>query len=369
MSAKSRDASPSAAGERLQKVLAAAGVGSRRECEELILEGRVEVNRQVVTELGVRVEPDSDVIRLDGEVVKTARNVYYMLNKPPGVVTTNWDPEGRTRVIDLVRSDYRLFPVGRLDRTSEGLILLTNDGELANQLAHPRYGISKTYYVVVAGHPKYEELQVLERGVRLAEGLAKVESVAIKKRLRQSTALEIVLREGKNREIRRLLARVGHKVLKLQRIAQGPLRLGALALGDSRQLTMEEVAGLRRACHAPVTPRQKAKPVKLRSRGAAQPPQRGARSQSGARQQGGERTRGKTKRPPATALPEWTPAAGAVISYEGEIGPESTREKKPAKPARRVASQSGRSAGGAARGRKRPTKTGRSKPNQRGKQR
>jgi 23S rRNA pseudouridine2605 synthase len=237
----------SESGERLQKVLAAAGVGSRRDCEELIRQGRVEVDRRVVTELGLRVDPDEQELRVDGEVVRIARRVYYLVNKPQNVVSTNYDPDGRPRVIDLVPPHDHLFTVGRLDRSSEGLILVTNDGELANRLAHPRYGVPKTYRVEVAGHPSPEELEQLRKGVHLAEGKVQASEVHLKKRLKQSTLVEIVLREGRNREIRRMLARLGHKVLRLKRIALGPLKLGELKPGGHRNLDPSEVAALRRA--------------------------------------------------------------------------------------------------------------------------
>lgn len=234
-------------GERLQKVLAAAGIGSRRECEELILAGRVEVDRQTVTELGTRVDPQRQQIRVDGTPLTSPKRLYFAVNKPPGIVSTNWDPAARMRVVDLVRSDERLFPVGRLDRTSEGLILVTNDGELANRLTHPRYGIDKTYLARVEGCPSLQELDQLRTGVHLAEGIARVASVRVKRRQRETAELEIVLNEGRNREIRRILARIGHKVLQLKRIAVGPLRLGDLPVGACRPLTRDEVQMLERA--------------------------------------------------------------------------------------------------------------------------
>ncbi|MCH5374865.1 MAG: rRNA pseudouridine synthase [Planctomycetes bacterium] len=230
--------------QRLQKVLAAAGISSRRECEELIREGRVEVDRHVVSELGRRVDPARQEIRVDGVVLQRPTLVYYVLNKPAGVVSTNRDPSGRSRVIDLIPSEQRLFPVGRLDRGSEGLILVTNDGDLANRLTHPRYGVEKTYAVRVAGSLTPETMQQLRKGVYLAEGPAKVTSVRVRRRHKQCTDLEIVLNEGRNREIRRILARVGHKVLKLTRIAMGTLRLGDLPVGAHRRLTPQEVRSL-----------------------------------------------------------------------------------------------------------------------------
>ena len=231
-------------GERLQKVLARAGVGSRRACEKLIQEGRVEVDGKVVTELGTRVDAFQQKIRVDGEVRSGLQPIYYMVNKPPGVVSTNRDPAGRIRVIDLIQSDVRLFPVGRLDRTSEGLILVTNDGQLANRLTHPRYQVSKTYLARVVGRIRFPEIKKLHEGMHLAEGYAQPESVRIKGHQRQSTDLEIVLREGRNREIRRLLARVGHKVISLRRTAVGNLKLRDLPSGAYRKLTPREVQQL-----------------------------------------------------------------------------------------------------------------------------
>ena len=241
-----RQAGPPGGSQRLQKVLAAAGAGSRRQCEELILAGRVEVDRRVVVELGTRVEPGRQEIRLDGVALRRPRQVHYAIHKPAGVVSTNRDPSGRPRVIDLLpKSDLRLYPVGRLDLNSEGLILVTNDGELANRLTHPRYGVEKTYRAVVAGHPAPEVLAQLRRGVRLAEGPARVARVKIAGKHKNNTILEMVLDEGRNRQIRRLLARVGHKVLRLVRIAVGPVRLANLAPGRFRRLTRQEVEALR----------------------------------------------------------------------------------------------------------------------------
>lgn len=230
--------------ERLQKVLAAAGLGSRRECELLIEEGRVEIDRQVVTVLGTRVDLETQEVRVDGELLPRPKRHYFAVNKPTGVVSTNADPDGRMRVVDLVGTQHRLFTVGRLDKSSEGLILVTNDGELANKLTHPRYGIEKTYRVIVAGAPTPAELRQLNEGVHLADGFAKAKRVKFKKKHQGSSELEMVLDEGRNREIRRLLARIGHKVLKLRRIAIGPLQLGDLPTGAVRRLGGEEVEAL-----------------------------------------------------------------------------------------------------------------------------
>jgi 23S rRNA pseudouridine2605 synthase len=233
--------------QRLQKVLAAAGIGSRRKCEELIQEGRVEVDRKVITELGTRVDPLEHEIRVDGSALARPKLLHYVVYKPVNVVSTNYDPSGRPRVIDLVPDGHRLFTIGRLDLSSEGLILVTNDGELTNLLAHPRYGVEKTYHVLVAGEADRDVLTKLRKGVHLAEGYAHALRASIKSRHKQSTLLEIVLDEGRNREIRRLLARLGHKVLRLKRVALGPLRLADMKPGEVRPLRRDELEKLRKA--------------------------------------------------------------------------------------------------------------------------
>jgi 23S rRNA pseudouridine2605 synthase len=240
-------------GERIQKVLAAAGLGSRRQCEELITTGRVEVDRKVITELGSRVDSDVQEIRVDGQPLPKTKLVYYAVNKPAGIVCTNSDPTGRPRVIDMIpnSADIRLFTIGRLDLSSEGLILVTNDGELANLLTHPRYGVDKTYRALVAGRPNREVLSKLLRGVHLAEGVARVDRVEVKSHHKESTNLEIVLREGKNREIRRILAQLGHKVMRLTRVAVGPIRLGEMPVGSVRKLAKEEISTLRKSVVQP----------------------------------------------------------------------------------------------------------------------
>jgi 23S rRNA pseudouridine2605 synthase len=237
-----------ASGERLQKVLAQAGIASRRECEELIREGRVEVDRKVVTELGTRVDPLKQEIRLDGEALTQSKLVYFAINKPTGIVSTSSDPAGRPRVIDLLPPNIpRVFCVGRLDVSSEGLILATNDGELTNGLTHPRHGVEKIYHVQVAGEVGEDVIAKLKRGVHLAEGFAHVKHVRIKSKRKRSSILEMILDEGRNREVRRLLARVGHKVQQLKRIAVGPVRLADLPTGAVRPLTNKEVQSLQLA--------------------------------------------------------------------------------------------------------------------------
>ena len=232
-------------GHRVQKILAAAGYGSRRECEELISTGRVEIDGKIVTELGVRADPAVQRIRVDGEALPKTRPVYLAVNKPKGFLCTHRDQQGRRRVIDLVPDQFgRVFPVGRLDQYSEGLILLTNDGAFAEQLTHPRFEVPKKYQVQVAGEVEPDLPRRLQKGIHIAEGVVQADEVKIKSRHALSSVLEIVLREGKNREIRRMLARIGHKVLTLRRIAIGPVKLGDLAPGEYRLLTKREVASL-----------------------------------------------------------------------------------------------------------------------------
>ena len=230
--------------QRLQRFLASAGFGSRRQCEELIEAGRVDVDGQIVTKLGSTVDGSTQKVRVDGVLLKKQKSVYYAVNKPVGVVTTNRDPQGRPRVVDLVPPDERVFPVGRLDRSSEGLILLTNDGELAQRLTHPKFGVRKVYRVVVAGKVETETMREMRKGIYIAEGFVQVEGAKLLKSRSRSTEMEIVLREGKNREIRRILARLGHKVQSLRRIAVGPLRLGDVPPGAYRLVTSQEVEKL-----------------------------------------------------------------------------------------------------------------------------
>jgi 23S rRNA pseudouridine2605 synthase len=239
--------------ERLNKFLAHAGVGSRRRCDELILRGRVRIDGAVVRELGVKVEPEKQEICVDGQVLESEKPVYWLVNKPAGVLCTNHDPSGRPRVVELVpHVAQRVYPVGRLDEESEGLLLLTNDGDLAHKLMHPRFGVEKTYLVQAAGRPAGDDVQQLLKGVWLSDGHVRARRVKKLKTQGESTWLEIVLSEGKNREIRRMLAKLGHKVLRLKRTALGPVQLGRLPSGKSRPLRKEELDRLRRAAERPV---------------------------------------------------------------------------------------------------------------------
>lgn len=236
--------------ERLNKLLAHAGVGSRRHCDDLIRAGRISVDGQAVHELGTRVEPGQRVC-VDGVPIREERHVYWLVHKPRGYLCTNHDPARRPLVLDLVpHVSQRVYTVGRLDEASEGLVLLTNDGELAHQLMHPRFGVEKTYLVLVAGAPSRDDLKQLLTGVWLSDGHVRARRVKRLKRQGESTWLRITLSEGRNREIRRMLARLGHRVLRLRRVLIGPIALGGLASGKSRRLTLEEVNALRQQRHA-----------------------------------------------------------------------------------------------------------------------
>lgn len=237
-------------GERLQKVLARRGIGSRRACEELIAAGRVTVNGAVAV-LGQRVDPARDRIAVDGVPVAVAPGlVYWLLNKPRGVVTTASDPQGRPTVVDLVPREPRVFPVGRLDADTEGLLLLTNDGDLAHRLTHPRYGVPKTYLAEVAGVPSDGDLARLRRGVVLDDGPTAPARVArLAPRL-----LRITIHEGRNRQVRRMCEAIGHPVLRLVRTHIGPVSDPRLPPGAWRPLTPAELRALEVAAAAAAPP-------------------------------------------------------------------------------------------------------------------
>ncbi len=238
-------------GIRLQKVLAQAGIASRRASEELMREGRVQVNGRVIKELGARVHPGKDEIKVDGAVISLEEaKIYLLFYKPKGCVTTAKDPQGRKTVMDYVPdAGARVFPVGRLDYDAEGLLLLTNDGELANRLQHPRYGIAKTYEVKVKGVPDERDLERLRSGIALEEGITGPAEVSILRALPGAAWLEIVLHQGWNRQIKRMGEAVGHPVLKIKRVRYGFLRLGALKPGAFRRLDNQEIRRLYRMAH------------------------------------------------------------------------------------------------------------------------
>jgi 23S rRNA pseudouridine2605 synthase len=229
--------------ERIQKVLARAGYGSRRACEELIVAGRVRINGRL-PELGDRVDPDADEVEVDGAlaVVSTAL-VHYLLNKPAGVVCTAADPQGRPTVVQLVPDEPRVFPVGRLDAATEGLLVLTNDGPLTHRLTHPRFGVEKEYVAEVEGRPAPGAVRTLRRGVVLDDGITAPAKVA----LVSPSVLRITIHEGRNRQVRRMCDAVGHPVRRLVRTRIGPVLDRRLAPGRWRDLTPAEIRGLARA--------------------------------------------------------------------------------------------------------------------------
>ncbi len=231
---------------RLQKALADAGVASRRHAELLIEAGRVAVNGQIVREMGVQVDPARDEIRVDGRPVRAAREfTYLLLHKPSNFLTTVSDPHGRPTIMQLVPRDKRLFPVGRLDLESEGLVLLTDDGELANRLMHPRYEHEKEYRVLAEGRVPNEAIEKLRAGVELDDGRTAPARVQLVEHVSGDTWLDIVLREGRKRQLRRMLERVGHPVKRLIRVRIGPLHLGDLPAGQWRALSAAELRQLR----------------------------------------------------------------------------------------------------------------------------
>ena len=230
-------------GERLQKILAQAGLGSRRTCEDLIAEGRVRLNGEVAT-LGTRADPEHDTIEVDGAIVGVRQGlVHYLLNKPAGVVTTASDTHGRPTVVDLVPEDPRVYPVGRLDADTEGLLLLTNDGVLAHRLTHPSFGVEKEYLADVEGRPSRGALRRLREGVELEDGPTAPAKVS----LVGEHTLRLTIHEGRNRQVRRMCEAVGHKVVRLVRVRIGPLADRRLAPGEWRVLTQSEVRDLERA--------------------------------------------------------------------------------------------------------------------------
>jgi 23S rRNA pseudouridine2605 synthase len=239
---------PPPEGERIQKVLARAGVASRRAIEEMILEGRIRVNGTRV-ELGRRIDPAKDEVEVDGSRVPLRADlVYYLMNKPVGVVTTASDEAGRETVLDLLDDvEARVYPVGRLDLDSEGAVVLTNDGDLALRLTHPRFGVEKTYLAEVEGSVKERTVRRIARGVELEEGPAAATRVRLVERIPGGSLVELSIAEGKKRQVRRMFEAVGHPVRRLVRTAIGPLMLGRLKPATYRRLRPDEVRALYRA--------------------------------------------------------------------------------------------------------------------------
>jgi len=232
--------------QRLQKVLASAGIGSRRRCEELILEGAVQVNRQLVNRLPAFVDPETDIITVGGRRIEAEKKVYFLLNKPKGVICTTSDLLRRKKTTDLVPARERFFCLGRLDADTTGLVILTNDSELADRLTHPRYKVPKTYIARVKGRIDSEQVEKLKRGVWLAEGKTSRASVKIVKRGREESWVEITVQQGLNHQIRRMLAKLGLPAKALSRVRIGNLTTRGLGPGKFRPLAKAEVAHLNR---------------------------------------------------------------------------------------------------------------------------
>ncbi len=233
---------PAPVTEKLHKILARAGVASRRQCEELIAAGRVVVDGEVQRDVATRVDASTADIQVDGERLRVGRRVHFLFHKPKGVLCTSAQDETRPRVIDYFRAQSaRLFTVGRLDEDSEGLILVTNDGSFADRVTHPRHGVLKTYEVTIPGRLGTEELEKIRRGVWISEGKTQVQGIRPFKKSARSTILRVLLAEGRNREIRRIFAKVGCRVRRLRRVAIGPVELGDMKPGQYRLLSEREV--------------------------------------------------------------------------------------------------------------------------------
>jgi 23S rRNA pseudouridine2605 synthase len=324
--------------QRLQKIIAAAGVASRRKAEELILAGRVQINGQTVTELGSKADPEHDHIRVDGKLLQgPERPRYFVVNKPKGYVTTASDPEGRPTVVDLIKTGPRVFPVGRLDYSSEGLLLMTNDGELANALTRAAARVEKTYLVKVSGKPSESALNQLRHGIMIDRGTqisprrgatarsddrtageeprdfrtranpaAKERVMTAPARIRllreaDNPWYEMVLIEGRNREIRKMFEEVGHHVEKIRRVGYGPLVLD-LEPGRMRELTLEEVESLRRAAAGRST-----KPTKKMPRPGTTRPERATDRKPAAKKSGAARARTTRTSSPRSSSPRKGP--------------------------------------------------------------
>jgi 23S rRNA pseudouridine2605 synthase len=236
--------------ERLQKILSRAGLASRREAEKWIQEGRVTVNGAVVSKLGSQADMGKDKIKVDGKLIGRPALTYLLFHKPAGIITSLHDPEGRPHLgewLETLGKKGRLFPVGRLDFNSSGLLLLTNDGELAQKLTHPRYGVSKVYRVKVHTLPSERELERLRKGIRLEDGWTAPVRARVVEVLKKKAWIELELHEGRKREVRRMFETLGYFVEKLERIRMGPLRLGSLAPGQYRPLSPQEISALKKS--------------------------------------------------------------------------------------------------------------------------
>jgi 23S rRNA pseudouridine2605 synthase len=233
--------------ERIQKILAKAGISSRREAERMIVEGRITVNGKVVDTLGFKADPSKDHIKVDGKRMNQFEpKIILLLNKPRGYISTVKDPKGRPTVMDLLKKvKWRVYPVGRLDFDAEGLLLFTNDGDLAYTLSHPRFSTPRTYWVKVAGVLEEKKLARLKRGMMLEDGRARVDSFQILRQREKNSWVQVVVTEGRNRLVKRMFSAIGHSVLKLKRTQFGPIQLGDLPFGQFRYLTPEEIKKLK----------------------------------------------------------------------------------------------------------------------------
>ncbi|MEA2574870.1 MAG: rRNA synthase [Chloroflexia bacterium] len=355
-----RDRHDPTSSERLQKILAQAGIASRRAAEELIAAGRVTVNGEVVKEMGVRADPATDTIAVDGKPLKlntgtgqAQKFVYIALNKPLGVVSTVKDPEGRPTVMTLLASaklteqGLRLYPVGRLDTDSTGLLLLTNDGDLTFRLTHPRYEVDKEYHVIVRGRPTGEALNKLREGVMIEGGLTAPAKIDVLSRTEGNTSLRITIREGRKRQVRLMCAAVGHPVIELTRVRFGPIELGDLQPGKWRNLAVHEAHALRKAVKlksagsnqvaSPTPPAPAPAKVNARTRPSRRPQPTGAPHQAGA-----SRTRPTSTpaRRPSTAFRPDRPKQES----RGTGSPQGT-ETRPRPTNTRTRTEAGRGAG------------------------
>ena len=234
--------------ERLQKFMARCGIASRRRCEEIILSGKVKVNGKIINELGIKINPEVDIVSYEGKIIKPEeKKLYIMLNKPEGYITSVKDEKGRKTILDLVKVEERIYPIGRLDYDSSGLILLTNDGEIYNKIIHPRVKVEKKYIVLCKGEFTKEELIKFENGVDISGYITAKSKIKIldkekdKKTNKVNTLVEIIIHEGKNRQIRRMCEALGHEVITLNRVAVGNIKLGYLKKGEWRDLREDEL--------------------------------------------------------------------------------------------------------------------------------
>jgi len=306
--------------QRLQKVMAACGAGSRRQCETFISEGRVQVDGEVVSEPGTLIDPDTQELRFDFEVLSMPTKLYYLLHKPSGVICSQRVEKDMPRAVDFApkqAGNQRLFTIGRLDVESEGALILTNDGELCHLVTHPRFQIEKTYLVEINGVPDHETIERMRKGVWLAEGRTAPLNIRVVSRQRSQTVLQMKLNEGMKREIRRVCARFGHEVRRLIRTSIGPIELGALELGDARPLTAKEVESLRDSAQLVV---RLGSPVHENRRPARARGQALTGRGQGSRSKGGPASKGSPSKGRSQGKPGGKPSGSKRPSTDGGSG-------------------------------------------------